>query len=128
MLLISSLFFIPFPIALFMFLSFSSIHQSFVFLFLIIIASLINQFSIFVLLCIFLPLGFSRRGIVMITVSVSVSVSVCVNILHFSRYRSQFKSDPYQTWHDDWLWVEDDAYCWTFRSGDHSRSGPLVST
>ena len=47
---------------------------------------------------------------------------------HFSHYRSQFKSDPYQTWHDDWLWVRDDAYCWTFRSGDHDRSGPLVST
>ena len=61
-------------------------------------------------------------------ITVSVSVCVCVNILHFSRYRSQFKSDPYQTWHDDWLWVGDDAYCWTFRSGGHSRSGPLVST
>ena len=47
---------------------------------------------------------------------------------HFLHYRSQFKSDPYQTWHDDWLWVGDDAYCWTFRSGDHDRSGPLVST
>ena len=57
-----------------------------------------------------------------------ITVSVSVDISHFSRYRSQFKSDPYQTWHDDWLWVGDDAYCWTFQSGDHDRSGPLVST
>ena len=58
---------------------------------------------------------------------ITVSVSVSVNISHFSRYRSQFKSDHYQTWHDDWLWVGDDAYCWMFRSDDHSGSGPLIS-
>ena len=48
--------------------------------------------------------------------------------VYFSQYRSQFKSDPYQTWYDKWLWVGDDAYCWTLRSGDHIRSGWLVST
>ena len=57
-----------------------------------------------------------------------VRVCLSVNTSHFSHCRSQFKLDPYQTWHDDWLWVGDDAYCWTFRSGDHNRSGPLVST
>ena len=29
-----------------------------------------------------------------------------VNTSHFSHYRLQFNSDPYQTWHDDWLWVQ----------------------
>ena len=71
-------------------------------------------------------LRFSMQDIVMITVS--VSVHVCVNTSHFSHCRSQFKLDPYQTWHDDWLWVGNDEVRWTFRSGDHDRSGPLVST
>ena len=70
----------------------------------------------------FYPSAKSRRGIVMITVSVSVNIS------HFSHCRSQFRSDPYQTWYDEWLWVGDDAYCWILRSSDHSRSGPLIST
>ena len=47
---------------------------------------------------------------------------------NFSHSRSQLKLDLYQTWYDDWLWVGNDAYCRTSRSGGHSRSGPLVST
>ena len=48
--------------------------------------------------------------------------------LNFSHCRSQFKLDLNQTWHNGWLLVGDDAYCWAFRSGGHNRSGPLVST
>ena len=54
-----------------------------------------------------------------------VITAVFSNVSHS---RLQFKSDPYQTWHDDLLRVSDDAYCWIFRSGDHDRFGPLVST
>ena len=57
-----------------------------------------------------------------------VCLSVCVNTSHFSHYRSQFKSDPYQTWYDEWLWISDVTYCLVIRSSDHSRSGPLISS
>ncbi len=81
-----------------------------------------------IILTLFYPSAKSRRGIVMITVTVSVSVSVSVDISHFSHYRSQFKSDPYQTWYDEWLWISDVTYCLVIRSSDHSRSGPLISS
>ena len=58
----------------------------------------------------------------------SACLCLYVHTSHFQRYRSQFKSDRHQTWYDEWLWVQDDAYCWTLWSDDHSGSGPLIST
>ena len=47
----------------------------------------------------FLPLGKKPKGY---CDDHRVCARVCHH-LHFSHYRSQFKSDPYQIWYDDWL-------------------------
>ena len=50
----------------------------------------------------------------------------CFQTFHATGCNSSW--DLNQTWQSDWLWVGGDAYCWIFRSDDHDRSGPLVST